>query len=69
METEDTTPKPLTDVHNRFAVAAHGSGVTILAPFPKYDKQGALNLIAWIAVIMQIEPEEISGAIAQVERT
>jgi predicted Fe-S protein YdhL (DUF1289 family) len=61
---------PLETTINRYAVASKGRGLTAIVAHPGWmDRQQALNLVAWLSVIAELEDEEIVAARRQVEGT
>lgn len=53
-------PLPVDISFNKFAVGRTRDNVSILAPSPVYNRESALNLVCWLAVIAGIEPDEVA---------
>lgn len=58
-----TPPLPVDITFNKFAVGRTRDNVSILAPSPVYNRESALNLICWLAVIAGIESAEVAQGI------
>lgn len=62
-------PAPALDTTNRFLVSTHGDRLMIMtvSGMRAITKGEALSLIAWLAVLGDIEADEIAAAVKAVE--
>ncbi len=56
-------------MENKFLVGMAGDEAIIIKPINRLSKDDAINLMAWLIVLLDIEPDELITEVQKVQNT